>query len=485
MINVIHLFFLQFKNGIFHLNNKKKTSMIVLIVLLLFVAFQVSFAEEASGQSARMVGWIIMGLFVTYTFMGSFSNRLPWRMEDMTWLYLIPHPISTIAFASVLWQVMIKGLLWQISAIIGDIIFFISDKPFVNLSGKAVIFILFITVLELWFMAVSCARMRRRTRLILTPVAIVLLGLYVLAIFLSNVASVSFPLWRKIGDFIETVGIVLHGGDSVVIWIAPLLLILLSIWLIQYSVNTLECREKLIKEADFWEHFKNHQFLMTSRQMKTQKSWWGWPRFTGVLSLLWVEVLISKKNRLTHVFQFISFLIYFYYFIVFRQEWLLIGVVVAVFMLLVNSYFSGLVRHMQSGDLLLLPGKLWIKILLLQLSHTLWIVPLLFYVIMLSWWEKIIVLGQISEILAWGGAVYTFMLGVQWMALRKSYSQSVEISVFQYYKYLFSGIVISGAVIGGLSHILPLSMYFLLPLVLMVLGVVTWLYSYRKYESGR
>lgn len=484
MINILEMFFLQFKRRWLGQEQEKKFPLVVIMMLLVFVNLQIGWLANGENFNTSPVGWTVAGIFVLYTIFGLFSNQLPGRMEDVMWLYTAPYPLSKVVYASLVWRIAWKGSLWLISAILGDVMYFSLKHQFANLTGRAFGLWFVLAALEAWIVAVSCARTVQKTKLVFVFLSVAFSACYGLSLYYSWIRPQGSEFWSAVGDWIGGMGAMIRPSLSPAGWIASGVVGLVALVLIRFTADKLECKEKLVKEADFWAEFQAHHAFPLEGGRGDRPSWWGLKSLTGVFSFLWFELLLAKKNRLWHVVHILVILILFPYLIAHYP--VLFGILFGLIVLshFMSSYFSGLVRHAKSGDLFLLPGRLWEKALLLEIANTLWLFFMFLYSVWLCRLDRVLDPEDVPFVIACGAGAYIFMLAIRWVSFVLTYSEDPGIPVPAYYKNLVFSCGGSVFLMATLYSLLANGPPYVLPLLMVAGGSVLWMifYRYRKQK---
>ncbi len=480
MSNILQIYFLQFVRNLTNHEDGRKFPFFLLIALLFFITFQIQFLGEATQQTVTFLGWGIAGTFVFYTAVGMISNRLPSKMEDVIWLYSVPLSLAQIAYATVIWQVMLRGALWMVSGVAGDLARFLLDKPFANLTGRSLLLLLLLAALENWLVAMSCARTRFWTRIILSGCAVGVTASFGFLIYSSVAGGRPSGGWAFIAGMLDDWGQVFVGSYSLSLLLFVLLLFLVSAWVIVFAASSVESKEKLVKEADFWSEFKDHHAFISSIQNKEEKSWFGFPGLSGLFAFLWMELLIAKKSIVPHALQFAGLVTLIYWVMTTHTDWVDLVLIMTMAGFVMNAYFSGLIRHMISGDLFLFPGKLWKKVLLLETAHMAWILVPFAFAVWLGIREGLIGKGQLLLTISYGAALIFLLYGIRWTAAIQTYHHRGHLPIPVYYKNLFFCTVGSAFLIAFLTLIFSkwqISPY-IAPVAMAALGVTLWVISF-------
>ncbi|UHA71982.1 sporulation killing factor system integral membrane protein [Paenibacillus sp. 481] len=482
MGDIWQLYRLQLFRSLSNQERKTKIPFLLLVTLALFVTLQLNIGDAGNEESLVYFGWGLAVMFLIYTVLGIGSNRLPSKMEDVIWLYSMPLHLSRIAHATVLWQVFLRSSLWLLGAVIGDIIRLSISMSYVNLTGKALLTLVVIGAMEYWLVALSCARMNRGIRIVFGLGALIFTVLLGFASYYTFFVPESPYVWNMVADVISEFGLIFKGSYSWKTGTTVFILICLSFALIHYSTRSLKCKEQLVREADFWSEFKDYNAFSASIQPQQFKSWWGAQFLTGLGSFLWFEINIAKKNVFTHLFQLLFIIAIVYYVIVYRFDWIIIVNVVLVAAILMNSYFSGLVRHMQSGDLFLLPGKFYLKVLVLELAHMMWIFIPISVFIGFGWSNERLNMEQVGVAIGYAIGLFVLLLGIRLTAAMQTYGRQEGLPIMIYFKNVLYVVVGSTALVGFFANILPLLLAspYVLPLVMILIGLSLWMVSIRN-----
>ena len=98
------------------------------LILLLFIAaigFQLSAVSSMGDWNTGTAGWIIICLFVLYTGVGLFTNRLPSQMNDIIWLYGNGVSLWTVVISVWMYHIFWRGTLLIFSAVAADLLLFL------------------------------------------------------------------------------------------------------------------------------------------------------------------------------------------------------------------------------------------------------------------------------------------------------------------------------------------------------------------------
>ncbi|MBU8785855.1 MULTISPECIES: sporulation killing factor system integral membrane protein [Bacillus] len=481
MINILSFLFLQSKRKILKQEQEKKLPFLILFLFLGAILIQIGFIAKTETWNSPLTGWILTGAFIVYTCFGLLSNRIPSQMEDVIWLYTAPYKLSEIIYAALVWKAIWKGLLWLCSGIASDLILLLWKQHYINLTGKAIGLVLLIIVMETWIMAVSCTRAVRSVKFIFTFFTLILSVFYCVTLYYSFINDRPPSFWRVAGDQVGEFGNILMHFYSPVEFIM-LGLILISIVIIHFTSNKIESKEKLVKEAEFWAEFQDSNVGLGQDHFKEKQTWWGLKGLVGVFSFLWVEILLVKKNLFFHMSHFAFLLLLFPYLMskypdVFNLLFTLI--VCATFF---SSYYSGLVRHAKSGDLFLLPGSLWKKVLLLEVSNTIWLFVLLVVSVVARQIFDQSSVGEALLFIMYGIGGYIFLLTIRWVSFVQTRQKDPSISLTSYYKYFLINSAVSIFFLFIVFVIAQKAVVFIFPVILIGTGGWTWFlfYKYRR-----
>lgn len=442
------------------------------LIMLLFVGaigFQVSFVSRSAIWDMSLTGWVLTGVFILYTAFGLFSNRLPSQMADIMWLYGTPTPFSKVVYSVLFFSVTWKALLWIISAIVSDVVIVLLSGEHINLIGRSIIFVGLFFIAEVWLMSVSCARTVKKMKRVYISVFLLMLGIYTICLFQLYFLQLSPGLWEDIGRFISGVGVVFKTLSP--LYAAVLIGIMaVSFMTISFASRQVEMKESLVKEAEFWEEFQERQFGSGQIMQKPRTTWWGLQSLKGIWSFLWLELLLIKKHLFFHSIHTVMMGCVFYVVIFIYPEWFYLLFFLVVSAVMLSSYYSGIVRHSQSGALHLFPGALLGKIMILELTNTVWLFIL--YCVSISFMA-------VENLVYWyiyGLGIYIWFMTIRLFAFTNTNRNDFKLSLPQYYKSFFMALGLSGICLY-LIHLLTAGWYTLV--VVICIGSFCWCLFYR------
>ncbi len=437
------------------------------LIMLLFVGaigFQVSFVSRSAIWDMNLTGWVLTGVFILYTAFGLFSNRLPSQMADIMWLYCTPASFSKVVYSVLIFSVTWKALLWIISAIFGDVLIVLLSGKHINLIGRSIIFVGLFFIAEVWLMSVSCARTVKKMKRVYISVFLLMLGIYSMCLFQLYFLQHSSGLWEGIGRFISGVGVVFEALSP--LYVAVFIgIIAVSFITISFTSSLVEMKESLVKEAEFWEEFQERQFGSGQIMQKPRKTWWGLQGLNGIWSFLWLELLLMKKHLFFHSIHTFTLGCVFYVVIFIYPEWFYLLFFLVVSAVMLSSYYSGIVRHSQSGALYLFPGALWGKIIILELMNTVW----LFILYCIS-----IAFMAVENLVYWyiyGLGIYIWFMTIRLFTFNNTSRNDFKLSLPQYYKSFFMALGLSGICLYVI-HLLTAGWYTLV--VVVCVGSLCW-----------
>ncbi|QIW78557.1 sporulation killing factor system integral membrane protein [Bacillus tequilensis] len=469
MNNIISFLWLQSKRRFVNQGQEKRMPFLIMLLFVGATGFQVSFVSRSAIWDMSVTGWVLTGVFILYTAFGLFSNRLPSQMADIMWLYGTPTSFSKVVYSVLFFSVTWKALLWIISAIFSNVVIVLLSGEHINLIGRSIIFVGLFFIAEVWLMSVSCARTVKKMKRIYISVFLLMLGIYSICLFQLYFLQPSPGLWEDIGRFISGVGVVFKTLSP--LYAAVFIgIIAVSFMTISFTSSQVEMKESLVKEAEFWEEFQERQFGSGQIMQKTRTTWWGLQSLNGIWSFLWLELLLMKKHLFFHSIHTVMMGCVFYVVIFIYPEWfnLLFFLVVSAVML--SSYYSGIVRHSQSGALHLFPGALLGKIMILELTNTVW----LFILYCVS-----IAFMGVENLVYWyiyGLGIYIWFMTIRLFAFTNTNRNDFKLSLPQYYKSFFMALGLSGICLYVI-HLLTAGWY---TLVLVVcIGSLCWCLFYR------
>ncbi|MCF7623774.1 MULTISPECIES: sporulation killing factor system integral membrane protein [Bacillaceae] len=373
MSNLFSLYFHTSLRKWIDINNKRKIPIFSLVLLIIFITLQSQAIPTYNQERINTIGWVIVALYLIYALYGLISNRLPSKMEDVIWIYTLPMSMKKIVWSLVIWNFCLRGGIWFISALLADILRLILNLSYAHLFIHALIGVWVICLLELLLFAMSSTRGNRK--LCLTIGVLIFIGviLYSTSIYyIHNNISINSSLVVFFDTVAHGIGNLLFGNINFPGVLVVICLSILATIIIHISTKDPRLKEKLVREAEFWSEFKDFNSMVSSVQNKQQESWWGGEYLTGTFSFIWYEMLIMRKHKLSLILQYFLGLILIICICKFFPNAIWTFLAAILFSSIIGSYFSGLIRHAQTHDLFLLPGKLLTKILLLE---TLYILP--------------------------------------------------------------------------------------------------------------
>jgi len=481
MINIWSFLFLQAKREIDSQKHGIKFFLFIFVLFIWFFLFQLEWGANSRSWDIAYTGWICSGIFIVMTIFGLLSNRIPGLMQDVIWLYTAPYSFTKIVYSILLWRLSWKGLLCLLSGITADAVYFLAGNPFGRLTAQSIRLLCLIVLLESWIMAMSCARTVKGTKIAFSFVAFILTVIYGIALY-GSFFQANELIWQKyISYHIGFIGYLFTNSFLLQGFLAFLIMIALSFMIIRITTKKSECKEKLVKEADFWAEFQDHQTDFFKNSLKEMHTWWGLKGLNGIFSFLWLEILLAKKYIFFHATHLFVLLILVPVFIAKNIYWFYILVVFTIGAFFSSSYYSGLIRHAKSGDLFLLPGKLWKKALLLEGSNTAWI--FLFYLYCVGMWHFHFntAFTDFLSFGLYGLGGYMFMLSIRWAAFVRTYKKDPSLSLISYYKN-FAFICMGSTLCYILLFFLFKNLLFYwLPLFMIVLSTILFL-SFYQYE---
>ncbi|MCY8518867.1 sporulation killing factor system integral membrane protein [Bacillus atrophaeus] len=469
MNNIISFLWLQSKRRFVSQGQGKKMPFLIMLLFVGAIGFQVSFVSRSTTWDMSIAGWVLTGVFILYTAFGLFSNRLPSQMADIIWLYGTATSFSKVVYSVLFFSVTWKALLWIISAIFGDVLIVLLSGEHINLLGRSIIFVGLFFIAEVWLMSVSCARTVKKMKRVYVSVFLLMLGIYSICLYHFFFLQHSSEIWEGIGRFISGVGVVFDTLSPlyVVVFIG---IITVSFMTIAFTSSQVEMKESLVKEAEFWEEFQERQFGSGQIIQKPKTTWWGLQGLNGIWSFLWLELLLVKKYLFFHSIHTVMLSGVFYVVIFMYPEWFYLLFFLIVSAVMLSSYYSGIVRHSQSGTLHLFPGALWKKIIILELTNTVW----LFILYCVS-----IAFMAVDNLVYWyvyGLGIYIWFMTIRLFAFTNTSRKDLKISLPQYYKSFFMALGLSGICLYGI-HLLTAGWYTLM--VVVCVGSLCWCLFYR------
>lgn len=439
MNNTLSLLWMKSQRRFISKNQEKKMPFLILLLFITAIGFQFSTVSSMGDWDTSTAGWIIVFLFVLYTGVGLFTNRLPSQMNDIIWLYGNGASLWTVVISVWMYHLFWRGALLIISALAADLLLFFMTQQYPFLLGKSLILTGLLCLVETWMIAVSCARtIRVYKRLLLLGFVLMffsfaLLVLNQLMMKQPSLMNFADSLMFQAGRMIEQFSIL-----SFFIFVGVMFL---SFTMMYRASHRLEMKESLVKEAVFWEEFEGKHIQSSPIVQKKSRTWWGLPTLTGIWAFLWIELLLIKKYITFHVL-FTMLLIGTYYVVfTYFSDWLNLFLIVIAASVLFSSYYAGIVRHAQTGVLYLFPGALYQKIILLEVFQTFWLYA--FYLVSL-------LLAGIQDVLygtLFGGGVYIWFLAIRLFAFMQPLRRERSFALAAYYRSLLFASVMSAMVI--------------------------------------
>ncbi|UQZ91596.1 sporulation killing factor system integral membrane protein [Bacillus safensis] len=439
MNNTLSLLWMKSQRRLINKNQEKKMPFLILLLFIAAIGFQLSTVSSMGDWDTSAAGWIIVCLFVLYTGVGLFTNRLPSQMNDIIWLYGNGASLWTVVISVWMYHLFWRGALLIISALAADLLLFFMTQQYPFLLGKSLILTALLCLVETWMIAVSCARtIRVYKRLLLLGFVLMffsfaLLVLNQLMMKQPSLMNFADSLMFQAGRMIEQFSIL-----SFFIFVGVMFL---SFTMMYRASHRLEMKESLVKEAVFWEEFEGKHIQSSPIVQKKSRTWWGLPTLTGIWAFLWIELLLIKKYITFHVL-FTMLLIGTYYVVfTYFSGWLNLFLIVIAASVLFSSYYAGIVRHAQTRVLYLFPGALYQKIILLEVFQTFWLYA--FYLVSL-------LLAGIQDVLygtLFGGGVYIWFLAIRLFAFMQPLRRERSFALAAYYRSLLFASVMSAMVI--------------------------------------
>jgi len=371
---MINLAFFLFKNNINNwLLNKQgnKVSVIAPTLILIFFTFlQLNILSKPDESTIQIIGWTLLVAVFLFMIFGLMSNRLPARIEDVLWIYMLPMSMNRIVWTCLCWQLLLRSAFWLGAALIADFIRFATGDDYEYLFLKAFMSLLVISLLEIGLFAASTSRGRLKISLSVGALSCLSLLIVIMSIFYNETkASFSFLSFflESIKLYAFYIGAFAVGEFHFQSFLFLVMFFIIFTLIIQISTKGLDLKEKLTREADFWSNFSNFNALVASVKGEDQVSYWGNKKWTGILAFAWFEWVVWRKHRATFILQFILGITITIFLSMKHSHLLILYFGVILISQLLGGYFSGLIRHTQSGDLLLLPGSKFKKIILLEI----------------------------------------------------------------------------------------------------------------------
>lgn len=160
----------------------------------------------------------------------------------------------------------------------------------------------------------------------------------------------------------------------------------------------------------------------------------------------------------------------FYVVIFMYPEWFYLLFFLIVSAVMLSSYYSGIVRHSQSGTLHLFPGALWKKIIILELTNTVWLYIL--YCVSITF----MAVGNLVYWYIYGLGIYIWFMTIRLFAFTHTNRNDIKLSLPQYYKSFFMALGLSGICLYVI-HLLTADWYTLV--VVVCIGSLSWCLFYR------
>lgn len=362
MINIISLQLLHTYRTFLDVTTAKSRLWTPLLLFFALMGLHIYIGTGDVPADANISGWIIVGIYIVHALFGLVSTRLPSRMEDVLWAYSVPLPFYKVVYACFISKAIVRAFFWIGSAFVADIGLLFVYHEFHFLTLYSISSFLILVTLELCCLAASSLRGNKTYTL--------WAGLTLVVLLIGYIGTTYFIVYHgnhSYMDSVQPIGLLLTGTFSP----AGLLFIgsaaALSSVLIYASSLKLKNKEKVVVEADFWSEFKDFRSLVSPVRGKDRPSWWGGKKFKGIGSFIWFECAIVRKHLKSFLFQFLIGVLLMYTALQWDPD--LVGVIAGLILTtsLIGSYFSGLVRHAQTGDLFLLPGRLIPKMAVLEL----------------------------------------------------------------------------------------------------------------------
>lgn len=468
MNNTLSLLWMKSQRRFISKNQEKKMPFLILLLFITAIGFQLSTVSSMGDWDTSAAGWIIVCLFVLYTGVGLFTNRLPSQMNDIIWLYGNGASLWTVVISVWMYHLFWRGALLIISALAADFLLFFMTQQYPFLLGKSLILTGLLCLVETWMIAVSCARtIRVYKRLLLLGFVLMffsfaLLVLNQLMMKQPSLMNFADSLMFQAGRMIEQFSIL-----SFFIFVGVMFL---SFTMMYRASHRLEMKESLVKEAVFWEEFEGKHIQSSPIVQKKSRTWWGLPTLTGIWAFLWIELLLIKKYITFHVLFTMLLIGTHYVVLTYFSDWLNQFLIVIAASVLFSSYYAGIVRHAQTGVLYLFPGALYQKIILLEVFQTFWLYA--FYLITL-------LLVGIQDVLygtLFGGGVYIWFLAIRLFAFMQPLRRERSFALTAYYRSLLFASAISAMVIISI-HLITDGLW--TTIVSLVAGAVFYVLCYR------
>ncbi|MFP3810446.1 sporulation killing factor system integral membrane protein [Bacillus sp. SIMBA_005] len=439
MNNTLSLLWMKSQRRFISKNQEKKMPFLILLLFITAIGFQLSTVSSMGDWDTSAAGWIIVCLFVLYTGVGLFTNRLPSQMNDIIWLYGNGASLWTVVISVWMYHLFWRGALLIISALAADLLLFFMTQQYPFLLGKSLILTGLLCLVETWMIAVSCARtIRVYKRLLLLGFVLMFFSF---ALLVLNQLMMKQPSLMNFAD-----SLMFQAGRMIVQFSILSFFIFVGVMFLSFTMmyrasHRLEMKESLVKEAVFWEEFEGKHIQSSPIVQKKSRTWWGLPALTGIWAFLWIELLLIKKYITFHVL-FTMLLIGTYYVVfTYFSDWLNLFLIVIAASVLFSSYYAGIVRHAQTGVLYLFPGALYQKIILLEVFQTFWLYA--FYLVSL-------LLAGIQDVLygtLFGGGVYIWFLAIRLFAFMQPLRRERSFALAAYYRSLLFASVMSAMVI--------------------------------------
>ncbi|MEV2910000.1 sporulation killing factor system integral membrane protein [Paenibacillus larvae] len=476
MNNIISLQLLHTYRTFIDVTTSKSRLWTPLLLFFALMGLHIYIGTGDGPANASISGWIIVVIYIVYGLFGLISTRMPSRMEDVLWIYSVPLPFYKIIYACFIPKVIVRAVFWIGSAIVADIGLLFINQGSYHLAMSSMSSFLILVTLEFCCLAASSLRGNKMytlwAGLILAVLLIFHMGITYLFIFRENSVYI---------DPVQPIGLLLTGTFSLagVLFIGAIAA--LSLLLIYVSSLKLKNKEKLVAEASFWSEFKDFHSLVSSIRGKDRPSWWGGRRLRGIGSFVWFEFAIIRKHLKSVLFQFVLGVLLMYA----ALQWAphSFGMIAGLILIasLIGSYFSGLARHAQTGDLFLLPGQLIKKIYTLELISML---PATISLTLLCLIWSIASNGIQYSLFLTVPATWALIIGLRCQIFCKAFLRSESSSVTQYYLILFKySLFILAAIIvfGACLNFIGLGAY-ALPISIWIASVYPFMNTYKDVQ---
>lgn len=317
-------------------------------------------------SSATTIGWGLIGMLLFFSLIGPTSTQLPSKMEDVFWIYTTPYSIRKVAIAVAVWRGLLRFGIWLLSALMANLANLllkgISKFDFLSvLYGLPVLF-----AISLWQVGASCTRGHKLLSKLLFWFSLIggLLILSLVVMLLKDGKIVHGLLTGSLFVLAQGMGGVMIGLTNSLGFLEIGLIILVGL-IFLFVPSQSKIKENAVMDAIYWADIAswNNMPMSTTKYKKGATSWRGGAKYRKEWAFLWMELAVLRRRRLRMTFQFLlsvavvalvarkySLLLYF------------LPILVA-FSALFSGYYSGTMRHLQTGDLMLLPGKLSKKVI--------------------------------------------------------------------------------------------------------------------------